>query len=237
VGVPLILLFIIIFDTNHRTIFTFFIMKQIKRLLIVCAVMCLSSAYGQISFGPSMLIPSGDYYPYVLKPGIGFHLSGEKGDIDDRYRFGVFLDFYTFKATQDTFQTYAVGPSNSNPYGPTYLTPSSEILHHYYVVQMGLSFDFRIIPEGKFSPILGLDFSINAIDISEDDYSIYVSSQSLGGGDVYYNYSLIPRLGAQYQLGDNWLLSAGLGYSLGFGGSLGAQSFWKPYITATYFFR
>jgi len=198
--------------------------------------MCISGAYGQISFGPAMLIPTGSYYPYLLKPGIGFHIAGTHGDIDDRLKYGIFLDFCSFKATQDTFQTYAVGPSNSNPYGPTYLTPSSEILHHYDVMQIGLTADFKILPTGKFSPIVGLDLCMNVIDISEDSYSIYESSQT-SGGDLYYNYSIIPRVGVQYQMGDNWLINAGLGYSLGFGGTIGPQPFWKPFLTASYYFK
>src|SRR5690348_9718414 len=113
-------------------------MKHYICTLALAAALFTSSAYAQFGLKISVAIPSGNYYPYLLKPGIGCEFDFKLGDIDDRFKIGIILGYYKFKATQDTFRTYAIGGN------PVQLYPGYEVIHSYSILQVGPSCDFKV---------------------------------------------------------------------------------------------
>ncbi len=195
-------------------------------LLLLFAFSGINGAFGQFGLQPGLMVPADNYYSYALKPGVGadFVAKANLGDIDSRYKIGFLMGYYVFQPTQDTFQTYAIGGN------PVQLLPGYEVIHSYSILQFGLSNDFKILKDSRFSPFVGLDLGMDVFDISHDDYAETLIQSSVTN-DIFYNYLIIPRAGVQYQLSDNWLFSLGIGRSMGFAGSFGAQTFWKIFIT------
>lgn len=200
-------------------------MKHLLHLSILLLVFGSSPVFGQWGIKISTMIPSGHYYPYLLKPGLGIELSGKASFNDDnpQYKIGAAFGYYWFKPTQDTFATYAIGPQ---------LLPGYEVIHSYSILQAGITNDFRILKDGNFSPIVGCNLFIDVFDISHDDYTETLSNASTTN-DTFYNWAIVPKIGVQYQL-NPVLISAGLERSMGFGGQIGSQAFWEPYISVIF---
>jgi hypothetical protein len=175
-----------------------------------------------------VIIPTG-ITAYLFKPSIG--VEGAKHiDINDRFRLGILVGFFQLRPTQDTFNTYAIGGLNA----PN-LLPGWEVIHSYNVLYSGFSLTYKVL-EGNLTPIIGLDFNVDLILLHDD---VFIDTYILANSnyDTFYNFSAIPRLGAQYKYDDTWLFSAGCGMSVCFGGTQGFQTFVKPYIGATYTFK
>lgn len=202
--------------------------RLLPTLFLFATLLSVKPASAQYGVQIPVLIPSGNYYPYLLKPGYGIELDTKLGYIDDKVRFGMSLGYYKFNPTQDTFQTYGVGGN------PVMLLPGYEVIHSYSIIQVGPTCDIKILDHKKVSPFFGIDLFADIFDISHDDYteSLILSSTT---NDIYYNWALDGRVGVQYQLNDDMLLMAGLGRHMGFGGAIGRQAFWKPFISFIYY--
>ena len=163
---------------------------------------------------------------YILKPGYGGEFHFMPGEIDDRWKFNVALGYYTFKPTQDTFNTYALEISQK-----TTLYPGYSILRKYSIASIGAGFTFKILDK-VFSPVIGAEGNVSIITMSQSSVSGIISSGS--DNDSYWRLAIGPKLGACYEISDTWLINAGVGSSFGFGNS-GLQSYWKPYVSINYF--
>lgn len=203
-------------------------MKRVVLSVLVLLGFSVTGIYAQYGLQTSLTIPTG-YYSYVLNPGPAVELFMKIGDPDDYYSFGAALGYSQLKPTQDTFRTYAVGGGYT-----TQLLPGFEVIHSYQVISIGVTNDLRILPDSKFCPVAGLDVYFYGISISEDDYAENLVSSSSSGND-YWLLSVIPRIGAQYKLNSLFYLSGGLGRCISLTGSADQQSFWKPYLSITYY--
>lgn len=163
---------------------------------------------------------------YILKPGLGAEFHFLPGEIDDRWKLNIALGYYRFRPTQDTFNTYALEISQT-----TTLYPGYSIMRKYSIASMGAGFTFKILDK-NFSPIIGAEANVSIITMSQSNVSGIISSSS--DNDSYWRLAMGPKVGACYQLNDNWLLNAGVGSSFGIGNS-GLQSYWKPYFSINYY--
>ena len=204
-------------------------MKKKTSYFFIAIFLSITTCVHSQSFGLQVgsLIPVGQT-AYSLKPGYGAELNMLSGDIDDRLKFGFFLGYYKFKPTQDTFKTYTIQEGSG-----TQLLPGYEVIHKYGMGTAGFTGIFKIIDK-NFSPMVGLDASAAIIVISEDDYAEGAISSS-STNDTYWRFAICPKAGASYQIKDNWLINAGVGFNMGFGNT-GVQSYWKPFIMLNYFF-
>lgn len=183
--------------------------------------------HGQYGVQISLLAPT-EYYTYVLKPAPEFAIFAKEGDDDDYYALGVAFGYSSFKPTQDTFKTYAVGGQYNQ------LLPGYEVVHSYEELSFGLTNDLRILPDAKLCPVIGMDLSFYLITVAEDSYSETVQSYSTTG-DNYWLLSIIPRVGARYQIDKEWYVSGFFGRSMSLTGTATGQTFWKTSVSLTYY--
>jgi len=202
-------------------------MKRYLYLILLFLSFSYSKLYAQYGLQASIIAPTG-YYSYVLKPTLGIELYAKIGDPDDYYSIGAAFGYATFKPTQDTFKTYAVGGQYNN------LFPGYEVIHSYDELSIGVTNDFRILPDSKFCPVIGMDMYFYVIEVGEDDYTETIESYSTTGDD-YWLLSFVPRVGAQYQINKEWYLSGFLGRSMSITGTATSQAFWKMSVSLTYY--
>jgi outer membrane protein W len=195
-------------------------------IAVFLAITTLMHSQG-IGIQVASLIPVGST-AYTLKPGFGGEFNMLSGDIDNRFKFGFTIGYYKFKPTQDTFRTYTIESSYT-----TQLLPGYESIKKYGMGSAGITCMFKILDK-KFSPTVGIDGTAALIVISEDDYAEGAISSS-STNDTYWRFAVCPKAGASYQIKDNWLINAGVGFNVGFGNT-GVQAYWKPFLMINYFF-
>ena len=171
-----------------------------------------------------------------MKPGVSvefmFKISTfHSDDIDNKYKLGGAIGYYGLKPTQDTFRTYAVGGDLN---GNIQLLPGYEVIHKYHAAYIGITNDYAFMGGKKFSPVIGADLYFFIISIDEDDYAETLEQSNSTGNDEWAA-SFNLRAGAQYKISDNWLLSAGVGRNMRYAGSTPYQTYWKTFISISYY--
>jgi len=193
-------------------------------LLFVTGCGCAFAQYGiQLSY----IAPDGNNV-YIFKPAVEMELKYTTGTIDtsSRVRFSFSIGYYKLNPTQDTFPYYKV--SNAKLY------PGYDIVKNYSVVPIGAGVEYHPF-EGKLTPFVGMDLDFFLINYS---YHTYIETQfdnSRNETDVAL--SAIPKIGISYQAGQNWLISAGIGYSLEIANSSGynTESYLKSFLSLSYY--
>lgn len=210
-------------------------MKSITRLSVFLVMLFAGQIKAQYIFQTSFVNSIGDW-AYTIKPGspcfeLGFRIKRFGGGfIDSKYSLGGTLGYFSLKPTQDTFPTYATGNVN----GPMQLFPGYEVIHYYHALFVSFTNDYAFMANKRFSPVVGLDLDFFIISTSVSNYAETLEQSSSSGNDDF-SASIVPRIGAQYKLSDNWLLSAGAGLNITYASSIEAQEYWKPYISIMYF--
>lgn len=202
-------------------------MKKILSILILTICFYNNSLKAQ-GFGLQVgLINPLGRAAYFLKPGLGAELHFIPADIDDRWKFNIALSYYVFKPTQDTFNTYGLEVSQQSK-----LYPGYSIISKVDMASICMGVTFKILDK-KLSPTVGTDLIFSMIGISQTVESGFRTTSS--ENESYWSLALAPRIGASYEVSDNWLINAGLAIPVVGIGSTYLQSYWKPFISINYF--
>ncbi|MBC7384494.1 MAG: hypothetical protein H7296_16120 [Bacteroidia bacterium] len=181
-------------------------MKQFYNLTLFVIMLCISSsAFSQIGVQVSYIKPVKDL-GYVFKPTVGFEFITNNAEIDDKFRWGISLGYYSFSPRQDTFFSYGTqSGSSSAQYLPAY-----DIWYAYRVIPLTATFAYKIL-DRNFSPTIGLDAGMNIVNYHQYTYFETVRSADVTRSSLFIG--LFPNIGASTQIGDNVLLSFGMGKS------------------------
>ncbi len=198
------------------------------RFLILTVSLCI---YGNCLIAQGLGLQVGSMNPigktaYILKPGYGVEFDFLPGEVDDRWKFNIALEYFIFKPTQDTFNTYGLEMSQQ-----TTLYPGYSIMRKYSIASIGAGFIFKMLDK-DLSPTIGADVNVSLITLSQTNVTQLMNSSS--DNDSFLRIATGPKIGASYQIQDCWLINAGVGSSFGIGNS-GIQSYWKPYISINYY--
>ncbi len=185
------------------------------------------NANAQYGVQLSYIAPDGNNI-YIFKPAVGMELKYTTGtnDTSSRVRFAFSIGYYKMNPTQDTFSNYQV--TNGKLY------PGYDIVKNYSVIPIGAGVEYHPF-EGKLTPYIGMDLDFFVINYS---YHSYVEAQyDDNKNETDLAISAIPKIGLTYQIGHNWLISAGIGYSIEIASSsnVNSQSYYKSYLGLSYY--
>lgn len=204
-------------------------MVKILSATVFFLIIGYGNALAQFGVQVSYIAPDGSNI-YVFKPSIGVEIKYTTGGLDtnSRARFGFSVGYYKMNPTQDTFPNYKVANNK--------LWPGYDVVKDYSVVPIGAGIEYHPF-EGKLTPYVGMDVDFFIINFS---YHSYVETQYNDDRTVSdWALGAMPKIGITYQSGQNWVISAGIGYSLQIAGSSGvnSQSYLKPFIGISYYFK
>ena len=202
-------------------------MNKILFISVFIAILGLSSAHAQYGIQVSYIAPDGNNI-YIFKPAVGVELKYTTGAIDttSRVRFTFSIGYYKLNPTQDTFSNYMVSKGK--------LYPGYDIVKNYSVIPVGAGVEYHPF-EGRLTPFIGMDLDFFLINYS---YHSYVEMQYDNNKiETDLAVSAIPKIGLCYQVGHNWLISAGIGYSIEIASSsnVNSQSYFKSSLGLTYY--
>jgi len=202
-------------------------MKKPLSALIVLFVLGCGAAHAQYGIQVSYIAPDGNN-AYLFNPGVGIALKYTTGAIDtnSRVRFDFSIGYYKLTPTQDTFSNYQVVKGK--------LYPGYDVVKNYSVIPLEAGVEYHPFG-GRLTPFVGIDLNFSLINYQ---YHSYVESQyNNNTAETDLLFSAIPKIGLSYQVGNNWLISAGVGYSLVIAGSLNVntQSYYKTYLCLSYY--
>lgn len=204
-------------------------MKNLLKLFLILSLSVYGSKiYSQSGLQFSYIKPSQTFgFYFKANPALEFFntLSGEK----DKLRYGYSVGLYYLKARLDTFHSLGVLYN----YGYS-LVPAYEIIKYYFVIPVGFNTEYRINSK-KLYPLIGIDgyayFSIFYYQthtegvVSEDEIMKTIT------------IALVPKIGAAYDLKNDWRLSLGIGRSFGLEvDNFSFQQYWKPYLSVSHVF-
>lgn len=198
-------------------------------IIILILLFAFNKSYSQFGVQFSYIKPTSTM-GYYFKPTLGAEIFYKFNEEDNKFVLGVSLGFYPLNTRLDTFTNYTVKISN----GSNSLIPGYKIYSKYYVVSFGLTSEYKFLLT-KLTPLVGLDLNAN---INSYDYKEKI--ETLLDKESYnensFDIAIIPRLGVRYEININWVISAGIGKSIGIVSEAGSLSYWKTYTNIIYFF-
>jgi len=200
---------------------------KILSTIVIFLVLGCFTASAQYGVQVSYIAPDGNNI-YIFKPAVGVELKYTTGAIDtsSRVRFAFSIGYYKLSPTQDTFSNYLVSKGK--------LYPGYDIVKNYSVIPVAAGVEYHPF-EGRLTPYIGMDLDFFLINYS---YHSYVEMQyDDNKTETDLAISAIPKIGLSYQIGNNWLLSAGIGYSIEIASSsnVNSQSYFKSTLGLTYY--
>jgi hypothetical protein len=201
-------------------------MKKIIFPAVFLVILVTNKASAQYGFQMSYIGLSGTY-AYIFKPAAGFELNFKTGDIDSRVRGSFSIGYYNMLPTQDTFSSYTIRGGSG-----TTLLPGNYTVKNYSVVPIGFGVEYHPF-DSKLSPYIGLDGYFYVIDYSYHEY--YYSFIDEDNEETLWQVGIVPKIGLSYKINDNWLISAGIGLSIGITGTADTQSYTKTFLNISYY--
>lgn len=195
--------------------------------LIIISSFGIVNAHAQYGIQVSYIAPDGNN-AYIFNPGVGIELKYTTGAIDtsSRVRFDFSIGYYKLTPTQDTFSNYQVANGK--------LYPGYDAVKNYSVIPVEAGVEYHPFG-GRLTPFVGIDVNFSLINYQ---YHSYVESQyDNNSAETDLQFSAIPKIGLSYQVGNNWLISAGVGYSLVIAGSanVNSESYYKTWLCLSYY--
>lgn len=137
---------------------------------------------------------------YLYKTGYAIHFCQQTGEINTRLKFGVCFGWNRFKATEDTFFTYAIGHDGM---GKRLISTSVEEVHSVNMLPFGVYTELRIL-KTKFSPTVGLSLNYEYVYSPQDEQNMFITTQ--GAADDLDDIDFTPYVGFNYNLNEKMVL-------------------------------
>lgn len=185
------------------------------------------SCMAQVGLQLSMVKPS-KTLGYIFAPAPSVEIVYKASEIDDRFKLGLSLGYFSLKPRQDTFPITAMKYD-----GGWTILPGYETWSRFNTIYFTVQTDLKIFDKA-FSPVIGLDIFTLLNSYSYSSYAATIISSSYSGGST--SMGINPRIGASYEMKDTWLCTASVGKSLAIDKDLGGFSFWKTSIGFVYYF-
>lgn len=173
-----------------------------KKIIFLLFISSFLSSYSQSSIKLDTYFPAGDFaYPANISFGINFNYQ--------------FLDKYS---KLRVFSTFGFIHYNITDKPMPYLTiqsgslalPSEYTIEKFNSIPIGGLFEYKLLSDSKFSPIVGTGFTIDINSIKYHNYiSTLIDDYFIGAS---YGYSLSAYAGGIYKMNDSLEMIARFGY-------------------------
>lgn len=200
-------------------------------LLVLLIGLGTGSVLSQTALGlrTSYIKHSGDL-GYLLKPTIGYELIVGDWSFGDHFYYSGSVGAMFLNTRVDTLHNGSFDHSSS----VSILTPGYIVYSNMTEFTFGINLEYRFL-EGPFRPLIGNDIYVSILEM---DYNSYVPG---GGTNSVSNelvgiYTIMPRIGAIYEINDSFVAQAGFGKMIGFDHRFDTYQYWKIYVGLNYTF-
>ena len=199
-------------------------------LIFLLFVLYSGLGHSQVGVQANYIKPSHDF-GFLFKSTLGGEISYGFHQIDAPFQTTLSVGYHAFTPRADTtYGSYTIEGNNNNG-GIGTLLPGFDVWQYYRMLFIGGGVTYKVL-DNWISPTVGLDAHYHLISMAYIRDTGISNIDFAGGG---YLGTLSPKVGVQANLLDTYLVNAGIAKCFGLN-DLGAyQSYWKIFLSASYF--
>jgi len=199
---------------------------KLKKLLVCISILIIPfSVFSQNAIGIKInqRKPSGlDYGPYLDK-STSIDISWQFSYMEDQFQASLFTGFHKFESLSNKGMTYTKS-------GSSFYIDGKDFIKHN-AIPLGVSTDFKLFKNSKFTPLLGCDYFVvmaNVVIDTGDSWSYY-------DGRTYY-FGVTPKVELMYEITKELAVSLGWGKTITtFESESTYFSYWNTYAKVKYY--